>query len=254
MSRESGPFLPIESNDKEREKKKWREIFINKWTALLGAIAVALMIGREQGEQEKESGGGKDKGGVELKLSEADLPDNIEELKKGIVAAEFLHQQVDKRNARLSATPPIESPSTERDEEGEEKGKTSYFLEDIFKPAYETATDENFEKLNDLFARQLPDFGFERLNNSDYSVTLDDPSILEKTGTFRVEIRVEEDGSYTVYPPSNFGKYLSIASEKGLVEAIQHQLEVKKMEEKWAKGEITDEEFTAFAKEEMGKE
>lgn len=126
-----------------------------------------------------------------------------------------------------------------------------YEVLDLTRPVLETATDENLRDLQNYLSKNLPDYQIERRNENEYILKMKRDAF-EKTGSFQVVVRAEDDGSYTVNPPSPLGHLISAKDIDALGEVILQQMNFKSMEEKNANGEITDEEFTAFLESKVG--
>ncbi|MEW6408266.1 MAG: hypothetical protein AB1465_06295 [Patescibacteria group bacterium] len=252
-----------EVDQTKKEKEKLTSIFLNKRTVFLGVLSAAVVLVLSRDREEQESVETRERIKEELRINDEDLPKDEEQLREAISAAEFLSKLLRERSKNVVAenlrnededweTQPLAGGLQVRRVVGLD-GQERYFIEDPLKPEFQTTTEKNYLELIKYFNQHLQDFKIQRLDETDYVVNLKDYADFEKVGPFDIKIRAEEDGSYTVYPPSNFGRQISVSNKENLAEVILIMVELEKLEEKWAQGKIDDREFMKKARELFGE-
>lgn len=198
----------INSEGQEKSKETFRKLFLNKWSALLGIIAVAWGI--KLGLDEEKTQKMKDEVENALHLDEEALPKNEEDAKHGVEAIEILNRALQDAVARYEVSDNPTAASNEAGDELEivstelvketpqyviekvilENGTEMWRKQDLTYPDEETATDDNYKAIQDYFKSDCSGWTVERQNQWDYKANFG--------GHNPLEIRVEEDGSYTV--------------------------------------------------------
>lgn len=255
-------YIPPEAQETS-ETQRLRKLFLNKWTMFLTLVsaAIALRSGfAAENEVEEQQAQAQEK----FNLSEDDLPKDENEMQKSLDALGHLQGTVAKRlelKKRLSGEETEPAAKPEKDWKiksiGDGKivirtvnpdGSETYTIKDLLAPKFQTATDENYQKLQEYFQENFQnyDFAIEREENGyEYTIKVKEKlaqgTEMEKYG---IQVRVEEEGSYTVYPMSNFGEILNASSEEDLKEVIMLQLDIMELEIAWGRDKkYTDEEF-----------
>ena len=87
--------------------------------------------------------------------------------------------------------------------------EVSYKLHDQTLPDEETATDEHYQHVQDFFRKSFPSLAIQRINQWEY-VAQDSAG----DDNFKVTIRVEADGSYTVDSVSGMDNRRSVSGDE----------------------------------------
>ena len=170
----------INDGSREKSKETFRKLFLNKWTALLGAIVAVWAIKLELDGPETQKV--EDKVESRLRLDEDALPKEEEDARRGIEAIETLHRALQDAAARSEA---VDNPNVASDEVGDEprvvkselieatplyvtvkeeldNGLEWYKKYDLTYPDEETVTDENYAAIKDYFKSDCPGWTVER--------------------------------------------------------------------------------------------
>lgn len=120
----------------------------------------------------------------------------------------------------------------------DDNGIVSYKLHDETLPDEETATDEQYQHVQDFFRKSFPSLAIQRINQWEYAAhdgAGDDE--------FKVTIRVEADGSYTVDSVSGMDNRRNVSGEEDLKRVMNDKLEINSAYQRLLKGDLKPEEF-----------
>lgn len=249
-----------ENSAQEQSKETMKKLFLNKWGVLLGVIVVTLGI--KLGLDGEKTQKVKDEVESTLRLNEGDLPKDQEETQRGVEAIELLNRALQDAVARYEVA---ESPTVASSEAGEElkivsteliKETPQYVIEkviledgvemwrkqDLSYPDEETATDGNYKAMQEYFKSDCPGWSVERDNQWEYKATLGNSG-------YKLWIRVEEDGSYTIGSLTGLEDQRNIGDLGDIAKVLRDKEEILKLNDQLRDEEITTQEFKKKLKE-----
>lgn len=145
----------------------------------------------------------------------------------------------------------LEDPATELERTGftrtgdflierviDDNDSVSYKLHDETLPEEETATNEQYQYMQDFFRKFFPSLAVQRINQWEYTAH-------DGAGDdgFKVTIRVEADGSYTAGSVSGMDNTRNVSGEDDLEKVMHDKLELHKAYQRLLKGDMEPEEF-----------
>lgn len=243
---------------REKEKKNLRQLFLNKWTVMLGLMTGLLASGYKMSEKAASVEETKH----EYRLTDKDVSDSLEQKKdllEGIKALVYLADVLKdaKENGDQRENPTeakfVQSGRYLVESVEDEEGRISYVYRDQTLPKIETATPENYQRLNDYFSKELPGFELDKVDSWHYNIStgkLTDPDSIP----FSVKVMAEEGGGYTIVSVSGLDAEVGVGNDQDLKKVIKDKTKIAELYYKLAMADSDEvdklgERFIEYLKE-----
>lgn len=227
---------PERHDSGERENKSLREKFLNKWTILFAFLAT---VGGGYASFEKERVQSENQA-QKLVLKAEDLPKQPKETVEALKALTYLVGVVGRRSLEKGGL-------TAESEKIIEKLGVPFFEEDVWLDAHdEGKTHEKLYLILETVNKKLKESGdFEEAAIGTFSST---PNIcvisFEELKEFNeIDIWVEEDGSYTIWPISGLDTPKNVNNLDDVANIVKNKKELSKKLIAWYEGKVSDDEI-----------